>query len=103
MILLFLLLLTPFSIYPFFDAYKAAQAYKSGDFQQAQELYKEQLIENVNDGATLFNSGDSSYRLGELETAHAYFSKAAEQLADEDPLKVRAYFNACTVSFKKEQ
>jgi len=83
-----------------YENYSAQQAYSKGNFDAAQKVYKNQLVENSHDGHLLYNLGAASYRLQEFVQAQAYFMQSADSMSDKDSLKVRAYYNAGNAAVK---
>jgi Ca-activated chloride channel family protein len=78
------------------DARKANDAFNSGDYEKAAELYRQAIAETPDDPRLHFNLGSALAKMGEAEAAVQAF-QSAKELMDNPEDKARADYNAGTV------
>ena len=78
------------------DARKANDAFNSGDYEKAAELYRQAITESPDDPRLHFNLGSALAKMGEAEAAVQAF-QSAKELMDNPEDKARADYNAGTV------
>ncbi|MGM0460633.1 MAG: tetratricopeptide repeat protein, partial [Bacteroidota bacterium] len=83
------------------DARKANDAYKSGDFETAVELYRQAIESNPDDARLHFNLGSALAKLGSAEEAVQSFERA-KQLMDDPRRQSMADYNAGTALSEAE-
>jgi tetratricopeptide (TPR) repeat protein len=83
------------------DARKANDAFRSGDYETAAELYRKAIDENPDDARLHFNLGSALAKMGESEASVQAF-QTAKQLMDNPEEKSRADYNAGTALSEAE-
>ncbi len=68
------------------------EAFKSNQFDQAEQQYRKSVRDDGNMVEASFNLGDALYRQGKYEDASRYFLQAAEKAEDKN-IKSKAYHN----------
>lgn len=81
------------NIFPFFDSYKARNAYLNKDYKKAKDILEKQQIDNPNDAKINYNLGSAFYKLNDFENAKSNFERAVQYSGDNKELKERSYFN----------
>lgn len=92
-LVIFAVLLTASSLN---DARKANDAFNSGDYEKAAELYRQAIADSPDDPRLHFNLGSALAKMGEAEAAVQAF-QSAKELMDNPEDKARADYNAGTV------
>ena len=72
---------------------RAVHAAQHGDWQYAMQLLKEQLVDASDNADLLYDAGVASFKMGEMDQAHAYFKHAAEHSKADNLLTECSYFN----------
>lgn len=83
------------------DARKANDAFRSGDYESAAELYRKAIEETPDDARLHYNLGSALAKLGESEAAVQAF-QTAKQLMTDPERKARADYNAGTALSEAE-
>lgn len=83
------------------DARKANDAFKSGDYETAIELYRQAIEENPEDHRLHFNLGTALAQTGNAEESVKAFQRA-KQLMDDPRQQAMADYNAGTILSKAE-
>lgn len=83
------------------DARKANEAFRSGDYETAAELYRAAIDENPDDARLHFNLGTALAKLGESEASVQAF-ESAKQLMDDPQQQAMADYNAGTALSEAE-
>mgnify|MGYP002012827146 FL=1 len=82
---LFLLLLFPFGMMAqsaYQEIRDGNEAYKSNDYQKAEELFKESLRKDPKPAESSYNLGNALYRQEKYEEAARYYQQAAAKAED---------------------
>ncbi|WP_340106666.1 tetratricopeptide repeat protein [Rhodohalobacter sp. 8-1] len=83
------------------DARKANDAFRSGDYEMAVELYRKAIDENPDDARLHYNLGSALAKLGESEASVQSFQMAKQLMTDPEE-KARADYNAGTALSEAE-
>lgn len=83
------------------DARKANDAYRSGDYETAAQLYRQAIEQNPDDARLHFNLGSALAKMGESEASVQAF-QTAKQLMEDPQDKARADYNAGTALSEAE-
>lgn len=83
------------------DARKANDAFRSGDYETAVELYRKAIDENPNDARLHYNLGSALAKIGESEASVQSFQTAKQLMTDPEE-KARADYNAGTALSEAE-
>lgn len=100
-ILILILLAALLSASSLNDARKANDAFRSGNYETAAELYRKAIDENPDDARLHYNLGSALAKIGESEAAVQAF-QTAKQLMDNPEDKARADYNAGTALSEAE-
>jgi tetratricopeptide (TPR) repeat protein len=100
-IFLLIILATLLSAASLNDARKANDAFRSGDYETAAELYRKAIEESPDDARLHFNLGSALAKMGESEASVQAF-QTAKQLMSEPEAKARADYNAGTALSEAE-
>lgn len=79
---------------------KGTKFYKKEEFEQANEEFNENAIENPNDGRLHYNLGNSQYKNGELEDAENSYNLSLRDQGFKD--RSLAYQNLGNVKFQQQ-
>lgn len=83
------------------DARKANEAFRSGDYETAVQLYQQALESNPSDARLHFNLGSALARMGDAEQSVRAFERAKE-LMDDPQQQSMADYNAGTLLAESE-
>lgn len=100
-ILILIILATVLTASSLNDARKANDAYRSGDYETAAQLYRQAIAENPDDARLHFNLGSALAKMGESEASVQAF-QIAKQLMEDPQDKARADYNAGTALSEAE-
>ncbi len=101
--LLLCVLLLPHTSAPLFDAWRAQNAYSTGDVAAAKQFYTGLLQNNYQDWQSLFNLGTIAFNEKAYEDAVGHFSKVLEFQPDHAQAKERLAAAKKALEQKKEQ
>src|SRR6056297_2265171 len=100
-ILILIILATVLTAASLNDARKANDAYRSGDYETAAQLYRQAIAQNPEDARLHFNLSSALAKMGESEASVQAF-QTAKQLMDDPQDKARADYNAGTALSEAE-
>lgn len=94
-LVIIILLSFPVSLYSigFINEYKANKAYQKGEYNIAQKLWENNILNNPEDANTIFNLGDNFYKKKNFAEAKNYFERVVNSKMVEPEKKEQAYFN----------
>lgn len=78
------------------------EAYKKGDYKNAEKLYKEALSEDKNNLTAKFNLGNALLKQHNIAEAVQYFTQVSEAAGD-DAFKSKAFYNKGLTMIKAQQ
>jgi len=83
------------------DPPSAEEAYKKGDYAEAEKQYAERVEKDPNSPELQFNLGDAAYKARDYDKAISAFQKALQ--ADKLDLQQKSYYNLGNTQYRKGQ